>query len=272
MRRVCAVMALLVLMTVACGEEAGPSSTTGPETTSTVVSTTSAGSTTSEPTTTTTSTEATTTTAATTTTGLAPSPTAADTLAAFFDGAEQLDAGIRAAATVFNAGFDAGAGTLDPGVAPVVDALDAVPLGLLIPGGLSLDLETAVLAVYTDLDGRVSALAGGVRAVGYSELEWALDCLANGGPASTRFAADLARARELARLEPPPTAAADSPEAGIVAVRLAAIHSMNWGCESCGGLEYDVPLPVDWAGRRVAGVEFEATYEAGAWQVVIWAC
>jgi len=277
MRRLGAILALVMLLAAACGDEADPFGTTRPdETTSTEAPTTTAASSTSaEPTTTagttTTTTAATTTTEATTTTTLSPS--AADTLAAFFAAAEALDADIRSAAAAFNAGFDADAGTLDPGVAPLVDALDAVPLGELIPGGLTLNLETAVLRVFADLDGRVSALAGGVRILGYPDLEWALDCLTGAGPAATRFPADLAQARALAGLEPPPTAAPDSAEAGILAVRLAAIHSMNWGCESCGVLDYDAPIEVDWAGGTVAGgVEFEATFEAGTWEVLIYAC
>ena len=56
-------------------------------------------------------------------------------------------------------------------------------------------------------------------------------------------------------------------------MRLTAIHSMNWGCDSCGGLEYDAAIEVDWAGRTVAdGVQFEAEFTGGAWDVVIWAC
>lgn len=270
MRRSTTIVVLAVMLLAACGGEGsfgttqpgGSTSTTNPAPTTTAASTTTA-------------TAASTTTATsvpTTTSAPAPGPTAADALAEFFAAAEGLDAEIRAAAVLFNAGFDEDAGTLDPGVAPVVDALDAVPLGVLIPGGLSLDLETAVLRVFADLDGRVSALAGGVRILGYPDLEWAIDCLQGAGPAATRFPADLAAARALAAEEPPPTAAPDSPEAGILAVRLAAIHSMNWGCESCGVLDYDAPLPVDWAGRTVAGVEFEATFTDGAWDVLIYAC
>ncbi|HSQ37097.1 MAG TPA: hypothetical protein VLS92_04295 [Acidimicrobiia bacterium] len=271
MRRLGAILALTVLLAAACGDEADPFVTTQPDgTSSTEASTSVAPSTTAG---TTTTEGVTTTTAATTTNAPAPGPSAADVLAAFVAAAEALDADIRAAAVLFNEGFDADAGTLDPGVAPVVDALDAVPLGLLIPAGLSLELETAVLAVFTDLDGRISALAGGVRGVDYPDMEFVLGCLTGGGPAATRFPDDLARARELAELEAAPAAAADSAEAGILAVRLTAVHSMNWGCDSCGGLEYDAPIEVDWAGQMVAGgVEFEAAFEEGAWQIIIHAC
>ena len=155
---------------------------------------------------------------------------------------------------------------------PLVEALDAVPLGNLIPPGLSLNLETAVLAVFTDLDGRIAAMAGGTRYLGYPDLPGALECLEGGGDAAARFAGDMAAARALAGGEAPPTAAADSEAAGILAVRLNAVHSMDWGCDSCGGLVYDAPIEVDWAGRTVAGVQFEAEFTGGAWDVVIWAC
>lgn len=269
MRRVGLWLVVLLVLFSGCGGDdvfdittSAPSSTTG------------AGSTTatSEATTTTSEATTTTTTAASTTT-TAPPPSAADDLAAFFAAAEALDADIKAAAAVFNAGFDSDAGTIDPSVGPIVDALDAVPLGGLIPAGLSLPLETAVLAVFTDLDSRIGALQGAVRYLGYPDKPGALGCLEGGGRAATRFPGDLAAARTLADGEAPPTAAPDSAEAGILAVRLTAIHSMNFGCDSCGGLEYDGPIEVDWPGRTVGGgVEFEATFSGGTWEILIYAC
>ncbi len=136
-------------------------------------------------------------------------------------------------------------------------------------------LTAALLAaVFTDLDSRISSLEGGVRnVVDQSSMEWAMDCLGNGSDSADRFPADLAAAEAAAHLEAPPTAAADSEAAGILAVRITAIHSMNWGCESCGGLVYDAALPVDWDAHTVSdGVEFEATFDGGVWEIVIFAC
>ena len=99
-------------------------------------------------------------------------------------------------------------GTLDPAVEPIVEALDARPLGALIPAGLSLPLETAVLAAFTDLDSRIAALAGGTRYLGYPDQAGASDCLEGGGEAAARFPGDLAAARTLATREAPPSAAA----------------------------------------------------------------
>lgn len=219
----------------------------------------------------TTSTE--TTAAETATSTTVASPTAADTLAPFFAAAEDLDRRIRDAAEVFNAGFDSESPSLDPGVGPVVYALDAGPLRALIPGGMSEDLERAVLAVYADLDSRISSLAGGARAMeGVEDVEWALDCLGNGSRSFDRYPDDLAEARRLADLEAPPTAGPDDEASGIVAVRLEAIRSMNWGCDSCGGVEYDEPFAVDWPGRTIIGVEFDATFAGGVWEIMIYAC
>ncbi len=268
MRRLVPWLLVLMLLATGCGDDdVFGTSTTAP------ASTTGAASTTTGAETTTTAVGTTTTAAGTTTTTTAPPPpSAADDLAAFFAAAEALDADIKEAAAAFNAGFDADAGTLDPAVEPIVEALEARPLGALIPAGLSLPLETAVLAAFTDLDSRIAALAGGTRYLGYPDQAGALDCLEGGGEAAARFPGDLAAARTLATREAPPSAAPDSEAAGILAVRLAAIHSMNWGCDSCGGLVYDGPIEVDWAGRTVAGVEFEATFSGGRWDIVIYAC
>jgi hypothetical protein len=252
---------LLALLVGGCGDDEGATTTTAATTTAPASSTTAAPTSTTTPTTT----------APTTT--LAPLPTAADSLADFFAAAEALDADVKAAATAFNAGFDEAAGTLDPAVEPIVEGLDPLPLADLIPPGLSTGLEIAVLAVYTDLDSRIAAMAGGARYLGYPDLAGTLDCLEGGGDAASRFPGDLAAARTLASQEAPPTAAPDSEAGGILAVRLNAIHSMNWGCDSCGGLIYDGPIEVDWAGQTVAGgVHFEAEFTGGAWDVTIWAC
>lgn len=273
-------LVLTVLSGVAgCGDDAStaPGSDTTLTTATTTPTTTAASTTTSttEPPATTLAPTTTTSTAApTTTTTLEVLPTAADSLAAFFAGAEHLDTQIKAAAAAFNAGFDDDAVTLDPSVPPVIDALDAGPLTAFVPAGMSLDLETAVLAVYADLDSRIAALQGGVRNIVWGpQLDWALDCLANGGRSADRFPRDLATARSLAMLEPPPAAAPDSAVAGVLAVRLDVIGGMNWGCDSCGGVEIDAPIPVDWDERYVLdGVGFEANFIGGSWEIMIYAC
>ena len=51
---------------------------------------------------------------------------------------------------MFNASFDPEAGTVGEDAVTAIDARDAEPLGELIPGGLTVEVETAVLAVFAD--------------------------------------------------------------------------------------------------------------------------
>lgn len=269
---------VVMLVVAACGDDdaipfgsvtsggSSPTTTTTTATTVPVTTTSTTVSTTSQPTTTAAPTSSTTT---------APLPTAADALDGFFQAAAALDGQIRAAADLFNAGYDQSAATLSTPATVAIDALDATPLAVLVPPGLSLDLETAVLGVYADLNSRVAALQGAVRLLDgtASNIPYVLDCLANGGFSADRFDGDLAGAVALAAAEAPPTAAPDSVPAGVLAVRLEAIRSMNFGCDGCGGIAYTEAIPVDWDARTVIeGVEFEATFDGTGWQILIYAC
>ncbi len=273
MRRMTLAIVVLVLLVAACGDGTAASSSTTTTVTTMATTTTTAPATTTTtaaPATTTTTTVPTTTTTAAPTTTTHPHPNAADALADFFAAAENLDADIKAAAAVFNSEWDGVAGTVGPATHAAVDALDAVPLGLLIPPGLSSNLEVKVLAVFADLDSRIAALDGGARYEG--DVQFSLDCLGTGGTSADRFAADLATAKALAAQQAAPTAAPDSEAGGILAVRLTAIHSMNWGCDSCGGVVYTSAMPVDWAAQTVLGVEFDSSFHDGAWDILIYAC
>ena len=271
-----AVATAILLIVAACGDDdAGDTTIRFGTTSATTVGTTAAPTTT--PPTTSGATTTPPTTAATTT---APTvvvhpetiaPTAADSLGDFFSAAVGLDVAIGAAAALFNAQWDAGAGTLGEGAREAIDGLGAAPLEPLIPAGLSPDLEIAVLAVFADLDSRIAALAGGARNA-WDE-EFARICLGYGGESADRFEEDLATAWALAHMEPPPTAAPDSETAGMLAVQLALIGQGDWGCDSCGGVSYDGPLEVDWEGRTILGtVEFEAIFNGTSWEISIHAC
>ena len=267
----------LLITIAACGDEtsttdvvdAGQTTgattvTTPPATTTASTESTSAPNTTAPVETTSPTTEAPTTTAG---------PSAADTLLGFFEAARELDGAIAAAADLFNAGFNPDEVTVDVEALEVIDALDSAPVAALIPAGLSSELETATLAVFADLDSRIAALKGAARLIVPGNLEWVLDCLDNGGDSKARFEDDYDRALALAAEEAPPTAPPDSAEAGVLAVRISAIRGMNSGCDSCGGAAYDTAIPVDWEGRViVGGPEFEASFEGGAWQILIYAC
>ncbi|MGF1667100.1 MAG: hypothetical protein ACFCVC_12610 [Acidimicrobiia bacterium] len=140
-------------------------------------------------------------------------------------------------------------------------------LGWLIPAGSSIDLETAVLTVYSDLASRVASLRGGAAYVqpepdpnddiARQNLEFVMVCLGHGHAANARFGADLAEAVRLAQSEtPPPALAPDSAEAGVLAVRVASIDGANTCCDSCGGFIYTEAMPVDWAAREWFDAEF----------------
>ncbi len=284
-RSILAAMIVSVLVVSACGDDetvpfasqaATNSSTTIAAGTTVVSETTLVGdSSTTAPTTATTTTNPTTTAPPTTTTTTSPLPTAADALAGFFAAVTALDADIRAAADLFNAGYDGDAATISGVAANAINALDASPVVSQIPPGLSLSLETAVLGVLADLQSRIAALQGAVRLLNgnVSEVPFALDCLENGGLSADRFAGDVDRAVALAALEPPPTAAPDSVPAGVLAVRVETIRSMNFGCDGCGGMAYTEAIPIDWdAGLIMEGVGFEASFDGVGWQILIYAC
>lgn len=267
LRRTIAIGLVMSLGLVACGDD-DSAGTTAADTTTSEATTTSVTHPTTTTSVTTTSTAAPTSSTAPPTTAAAPS--ARDSLTDFIAAAENLDQAIAAAATSFNESWEA-TGTVSPQAEAAIDALDTTPLRRLVPPGLTPDLEVAVLAVFADLDSRASALAGAVRFH-----EWAPEdvmiCLDYGAVSFRRFDDDFARMLDLALVSPVPTAAPDSTEAGILAVRMEAIHSRDWGCDSCGGVQYDQPFPVDWEGRTILGVEFEATFDGTEWQILIYAC
>lgn len=266
------VLAVAVLLLGACGTTAEPSATTAepePSTTSSAVTTTTS----------TTVPATTTTTVPPTTTTTAPTPSALDSLEPFFEAAEELDSLIAAAAKVFNAGFDEDAGTVSQESIDAIGALSTETLAATIPAGMPEDLDTAVLAVYTDLESRIASLDGGVRYLDPVEarpdqVEWALLCLGYGSDSKDRYETDLETAKTLASTYPPVTPAApDSVEAGMLTLKLVVIGSFNWGCDSCGGAIWDGSLPIDWEGRTVAdGVGFEATFNGTEWEVLVYAC
>jgi hypothetical protein len=234
-----------------------------------------------EDTTTTTGEAITTTTAAVTTTTTAPTtaasrtPSAEEALGDFFVAVREADQAIAATAQAFNAGFDAEEGTLTAEAKQTVTDLDIGRIDWLIPAGLSIELETAVLTVYSDLISRQAALHGAARYLypdpqpdadmAEQNLEFVMTCLGNGHGANARFDADLAGAIRQARLEaPPPSLEPDSAEAGILAVREAWIVGGNTCCDSCGGYIYSEPMPVDWDDR---GESFDAEFVDGHWQI-----
>ena len=228
---------------------------------------------TDQATTTTTTTPSTTTTTTAPTTTTTRGPSAEDALGDFFAAAREADQEIAAAAEAFNAGFDAEEGTLTAEAKQTVIDLDIGRIDWLIPAGLSIELETAALTVYSDLISRQAALYGaGAYLDPYLDpefaeqnLEYVITCLGYGHAANARFDDDLTEAIRQSRLEaPPPSLAPDSAEAGILAVRAQSIVGYNTCCASCGGYIYTEPIPVDWDNREEF---FDAEFVDGHWQI-----
>lgn len=275
-------LVVFVGMVAACADVTASTSSTDDSVittgTSVTVSATETTTTTTVVPPTTTTTEPSTTSRVTTATALGPS--AADTLDDFFVAVLAADDGIAAAAQVYNAGFDEVEGTLTAEAKEVVMGLEIGNLGWLIPAGLSIDLETAVLTVYSDLVSRAAGLLGGAAYLqpepdpneefNRQNLEYAMVCLGHGHDANARFDADLAEAVRLAQSEiPPPPLAPESKEAGVLAVRVAYIDGANGG-DNCGGFIYTEALPVDWENRAVDAetrVGFDAEFVDDHWQI-----
>jgi len=219
-----------------------------------------------------------------------PRASAADQLTGFFTAAAAADARLKHVASLVNSGIGSTTMSFPPATLAALNELDTTAAARAIPGGMPAELLRRVLLVYSDLESRTCAFNGILRQphitvpVNSEEGREILSCLRNGAPAAARFGADLAAVRSLARATQPLVAAApDSRAAAEVGIRVAAINSVNSGCESCGGFVSTSLWPISWrpendpaAGRSdgtINGVPFRADYQAGhGWQVVLWAC
>ena len=262
-------LALVLLMfTAGCGDDDG-TAPSGAEATTAVPAgeptTVTTVAPTIESTTTTPAMPATTTTVTTTavpTTAAIVPVAASERLEGFFTAAEDLDLRIKAGAELFNDTLDPNTGIVESETVKVIYILNADFLVQMIPGGMTEDLEVAVLAVFADLDSRIASLLGGVED---------LSCLAAGGESARRFPDDLAAARNLAATSLAIATTPDSPESGMVAARLVYIQGSNWCCGSCGGYAYEEQIEVDWEGRVFGpgwiDAPFVATFDGEIWQV-----
>ena len=222
--------------------------------------------------------------------GSPPRASAADQLTEFLTAAAAADARLKHAAALVNSGIGNTTMSFPPATLAALGQLDTTAAARAIPGGMPAELLRRVLLVYSDLESRTCAFDGilrqphGTVPVNSDEGREILSCLRNGAPAAARFAADLAAARSAARAtQPLAVAGPDSRTAAEVAIRVAAINSVNSGCDSCGGFVSTSLWPISWqpasdpvAGRSdgtINGVRFRADYRAGhGWQVVLWAC
>jgi len=219
---------------------------------------------------------------------IAPLPTAANDLAAFFSAAQQADQRLKAAATAINGDITGDELRVDPATADAVRALGSAVAAsaAAIPAGLEPDLLRAVLLVQSDLASRSAAMspAWSVETKPMSEVA---PCLRNGCLSAARYPADLAALRSLADTSPPVTVAApDSRAAEELAVRLTYIDRRNNCANECGSYVatdlrevtfYDAPTFDPVTGHRWDGifgdVVFRADFEAGTgWRVEFNAC
>ena len=216
------------------------------------------------------------------------SPTAADDLASFLRAAADTDTQLRTAAASINAHLGPDTITVDETASDALAAADSGKVAARIPAGLSPALLQPVLLVYSDLVSRTRSLVCvglQVRTVPRSDLP--PDCLAFGGPAAARFAADLAALRSTAGAAPPVEhVTPESRAAEELAIRVATIDLQNNGCAGVGGAiatELDAveiyPHPTVPPGYtqafdgNVDGVNFTAVYDVNrGWVIRLNAC
>jgi hypothetical protein len=211
-------------------------------------------------------------------------PSAADQLTGFFSAAQALDSQLRHASALVNEGIGPASMTFPPATMAAVGALSTKEAARTIPAGLPAELLRQTLLVYSNLESRTTSLRAVPMFSGEYPLkltsqdgEYVYSCLGNGGPAATRFSADLAALRAAALAAPPVTLAAqDSRAAAELALRIQDINLRNSGCMSCGGFVATTLGPVVWtsqSGGTINGIRFEVIYHAGTgWEARIWAC
>jgi hypothetical protein len=215
------------------------------------------------------------TTVSTPTSGVTPNtlaPTSATAaLVPFFTGAATVDQHLKDAAALINSQLSAGADD-EPAASAAISAADPATLAHTIPAGLTPQLETAVLVVWSELESRSAALCTPLRTT--TQGSSAAHCFTNGTAAAQRFPADLSAAKVLAAQSPaPPTVSPDSHLAGEVAVEISSIDQANRGCGATGGSIFSQLDPITWRTFSLGGITFQgqigqtafqATYAPGA--------
>jgi hypothetical protein len=213
--------------------------------------------------------------------------TAEADLARFLVEARNADARLRRAAALINTGIGDDAVRVDQATVDAVRAAAPEAAARAVPLGLERELLRRTLVVYNDLAARHAAMGqfGGpprTHPMTGGDGEDMLKCLANGGVAAARFAADLAALQSLARIRPAAAATSSRPESKAeLAVRLARIDGRNTCSDECGATVYTRLAPLTWtvkpsatsAGRgALEGITFTATPRAGGWAVASDAC
>ena len=229
---------------------------------------------------------------------------AAKALAAFVAAARTQDSMLREAARLINGGIGAHTVTVTSATAKAVNAVDLQSVARTIPAGLSDDLLTGTMLVYSELVSRSDAMSHFRFPATYDRqpvdpqvipnADQMLACLAHGAAAAHAFPIDLQTVEQLAHTRPPVDIAAPTSRAAAeVAVYLALVDKANGCSEECGGILLRRLPAVRWdadpsgknqasgtLGETVRGpgfdlshVSFEATFQRSrGWIVNIRAC
>jgi len=167
-------------------------------------------------------------------------------MAGFVAAARVQDAKLRAAAVLINGGISTTTVTISTATANAVKAVDVDAVAAKIPAGLSNDLLTATIVVYSELVSRTDAM-GLFRVPDVYDRQHVdpqvapnaqqlLDCLGHGTPAARAFPGDLRSLGRLAATLPPVKIAAPSSRAAAeVAVQVASVDLVNGCADECGG-------------------------------------
>jgi len=225
-------------------------------------------------------------------------------MAAFAAAARTQDTRLREAARLINGGIRARTVTVTSQTAKAVKAVDLQSVAKAIPAGLSDNLLTGAMLVYSELVSRSDAMSHfrfpatydrqHVDPLAIPNADQILACLSHGAPAAQAFAADLQALAQLAHTSPPVDVAAPTSRAAAeVAVQIALVNKVNGCSEECGGIVLRRLTTVRWVadpsgktkasgtlGESVRGpgfdlshVNFEATYQPSqGWTVNIQAC
>jgi hypothetical protein len=211
--------------------------------------------------------------------------TAHEGIAPFLDQARRVDARLRHAAALINAGIGDDLVRVDATTAEAVRAAEPDAAARAVPPGLPREILRRTLVVYNDLVARRAAMRDFQRTGSYARTGDAapmLQCLAGGAAPASRFAADLGSLERYAHTQPASTPADQPPEAAAeLAVRLQLIGARNECADECGSAVFTDLAKLTWTVRPTAsraghgtleGATFTVTPKAHAWVVRFNAC
>ena len=219
------------------------------------------------------------------TTSTTRGPASRSGLAAFLAEARQVDARLRRAAALINAGIGDDVVRVDQAIVDAVHAAEPDTAARAVPTGLAPETLRLTLVVYNDLVSRHAAMGHFVRPGSFSRAgdgRLMLTCLANGAAPAARFLTDLASLDRYAASRPAATPTGQDPEpAAGLAVRLELIRAHNQCADECGSGVFTDLAKLSWTVRptrstaghgELEGVTFTVTATSRSWAVRFNAC